>query len=314
MPAPSPQEVAAARRILVWKDFVPQSLRFPLIILIIIVYMFSGGVYMSAVAEMTGTWAWINEDVMMAGYASMTGLTMAFPLLFRILFRFPTRELLLFSAGLFIICDYVCMVCDFLPLVVLLSFVSGFFKIVGTFVCWSNIQLKITPKRDFAIFFPFLFTFVLGSVQLVNIATGYSIYAFDWQAMHRITIGAFILVFALVYFCMRHNYRQGPYIPFKGIDYLGGIMWTLWLFCIIFICVYGEHYDWLYGKQSHRICTGIVGYVFAASCDDKASIHKLKDFLAAKHALYLHFVWLYDADVCYSHVYPKHFYECTFGV
>lgn len=42
MPAPSPQEVAAARRILVWKDFVPQSLRFPLIILIIIVYMFSG--------------------------------------------------------------------------------------------------------------------------------------------------------------------------------------------------------------------------------------------------------------------------------
>ena len=210
MPAPSPQEVAAARRILVWKDFVPQSLRFPLIILIIIVYMFSGGVYMSAVAEMTGTWAWINEDVMMAGYASMTGLTMAFPLLFRILFRFPTRELLLFSAGLFIICDYVCMVCDFLPLVVLLSFVSGFFKIVGTFVCWSNIQLKITPKRDFAIFFPFLFTFVLGSVQLVNIATGYSIYAFDWQAMHRITIGAFILVFALVYFCMRHNLPSRP--------------------------------------------------------------------------------------------------------
>ena len=141
MPAPSPQEVAAARRIQVWKDFVPQSLRFPLIILIIIVYMFSGGVYMSAVAEMTGTWAWINEDVMMAGYASMTGLTMAFPLLFRILFRFPTRELLLFSAGLFIICDYVCMVCDFLPLVVLLSFVSGFFKFGGSFLCWSNIQL-----------------------------------------------------------------------------------------------------------------------------------------------------------------------------
>lgn len=48
--------------------------------------MFSGGIYMSAVAEMTGTWGWINEDVMMAGYASMTGLTMAFPLLFRILF------------------------------------------------------------------------------------------------------------------------------------------------------------------------------------------------------------------------------------
>lgn len=270
MPAtPSPEEVAAARRIMVWKDFVPQPLRFPLIILIIVVYMFSGGVYMSAVAEMTGTWAWINEDVMMAGYASRTGLTMAFPLLFRILFCFPTRELLLFSAGLFIVCDYICMVCDFLPLVVLLSFASGFFKIVGTFVCWSNIQLKITPKRDFAVFFPFLFTFVLGSVQLVNIATGYSIYAFDWQAMHRITIGAFILIFALVYFCMRHNFRQGPYIPFKGIDYLGGILWTLWLFCIIFICVYGEHYDWL---DSEQIRTAIVfAVILLAMCLQRAA-------------------------------------------
>lgn len=249
MPNVSPEELASARRILAWKDFVPQALRFPLFILIIIVYMFSGGVYMSAVAEMTGTLSWINEDVMMAGYASMTGLTMAFPLLFRILFRFPTRELLLFSAGVFIVCDYICMISDFLPLVVLLSFISGFFKIVGTFVCWSNIQLKITPTRNFAVFFPFLFTFVLGSVQLVNIATGYSIYAFDWKAMHRITIGAFILIFALVYFCMRHNFRQSPYMPFKGIDYLGGVLWSLLLICIVFICVYGEHYDWLDGEE-----------------------------------------------------------------
>lgn len=249
MPAPSSEELAAARRILAWNDFVPGFLRFPLFLFIIMVYMFSGGVYMTAVAEMTGSLSWMSEDVMMAGYASMTGLTMAFPLLFRILFRFSTRGLLLFSAGVFIVCDYVCLVSDFLPLVVLVSFVSGFFKIVGTFVCWSNIQLKITPKRDFAVFFPFLFTFVLGCVQLVNIATGYSLYAFDWQAMHRITIGAFILVFALVYFGMRRNYRQGPRIPFKGIDYLGGVLWSLWLLCIVFVCVYGEHYDWLDGGE-----------------------------------------------------------------
>lgn len=269
MPAPSLKEAVVARRIMVWKDFVPMSLRFPLILLIIIVYMFSGGVYMSAVSEMSGSLSWINEDIMMAGYASMTGLTIAFPLLFRILFRFPTRELLLFSAGIFIVSDYLCMVCDFLPLIVFLSFISGFFKIVGTFVCWSNIQLKITPKRDFAVFFPFLFTFVLGSVQLANIATGYSIYAFDWKAMHRLTIGAFILIFALVYFCMRRNYRQGPHIPFKGIDYLGGILWSLWLICIIFIFVYGEHYDWLDGEE---IQTAIVfAIVLLIMCIQRAA-------------------------------------------
>lgn len=204
---------------------------------------------MSAVSEISGSFSWIKEDILMAGYASMTGLTIAFPLLFRILFRFPTRSILLVSAVVFVVCDYVCMVCQYLPLVVLMSFISGFFRILSTFVCWSNLQLRITPNRDFAVFFPFLFTVILGSVQLTDIVTGYSISAFDWRATHRLTIGAFILVFALVYFCMRRGYRQAPYIPFKGIDYLGGILWSLWLLCIIFICVYGEHYDWLKGGE-----------------------------------------------------------------
>lgn len=256
---PSPEEVAVARRIMIWKDFVPQAVRFPLIIFIIIIYMFSGGVYMSAVSHMSGSLSWISEDIMMAGYASMIGLTVAFPMLFRILFRFQPRDILLFSAVVFIISDYLCMISDFLPLVVLLSFVSGFFKIVSTFACWSNIQLRITPTRDFAVFFPFLFTFVLGSVQLVNIVTGFSIYFFDWQAMHCITIGAFILVFAIVYFCMRRNYRQAPYMPFLAIDYLGCILWTLFLMTMVFIFVYGEHYDWLNGKEIQvAVCFAVI--------------------------------------------------------
>lgn len=269
MQTTSSEEVSKARQIPVWKDFIPVFLRFPLMLLIIVIYMLSGGIYMSAVTEISGSFSWIKEDILMAGYASMTGLTIAFPLLFRILFRFPTRSILLVSAVTFIICDYVCMVCQYLPLVVTMSFISGFFRILSTFVCWSNLQLRITPSRDFAVFFPFLFTIILGSVQLTDIITGYCISTFDWRAMHRLTIGAFILVFALVYFGMRREYRQAPHIPFKGIDYLGGILWSLWLLCIIFICVYGEHYDWLDGEE---IRTAIVfAIVLLILCIERAA-------------------------------------------
>jgi hypothetical protein len=182
---------------------------------------------------------------MMAGYACLTGLTMAFPLLFRIMFRFGVRNIILVSLAVFIVSDYVCMISDFVPLIVFLSFASGFFKILSTFVCWNCVQLIITPQRDFAVFFPFLFSFVLGSVQLVNLVTGYSIYYFDWETMHLITMLAFFVVALIVTFCMRRDYRNGLYIPFKGIDYLGGIMWTLLLLCIVFVFVYGDYYDWL---------------------------------------------------------------------
>lgn len=237
------------------KDFIPHTLRFLLFLFIIIVYQFAEGVYMTSVSQMSCALSWINEDIMMAGYASLVGLTMAFPVLFRIMFRFTPREILLLVTGILIIGDYICMVSDFVPLVVFISFVCGFFKMTGTFICWSNIQLNITPTRDFAVFFPFLFTFILGCVQLVNIATGYSIYKFDWQAMHRCTIGALLLIFAVIFFCLRKHYRQGPFIPFKGIDYLGCILWSSFLMCIVFICVYGEHYDWL---KSNEIPTAVM--------------------------------------------------------
>lgn len=58
-------------------------------------------------------------------------------------------------------------------------------------------------------------------------------------------------------------------IPFKGIDYLGGILWSLWLICIIFIFVYGEHYDWLDGEE---IQTAIVfAIVLLIMCIQRAA-------------------------------------------
>ncbi|MGN0032400.1 MAG: MFS transporter [Candidatus Limimorpha sp.] len=246
---PSAEEVAAAQRLMIWKDFVPQSLRFPLIVLIVMINLFSGGVYMSAASHMSSSLSWNMEDVMMAGYTSMLGLTMAFPMLFRIMFRFQPRRILMFSSLVFILCDYICMVCDFLPLVILVSFIGGFFGIICTFICWSTVQLKITPTRDFSVFFPFIFTFVIGSIQIITIVTCYTIYYFDWQMMHRITIGGFIFVFALVFFCMRRNYRQAPFMPFYGIDFLGCVLWTLLILTIVFIFNYGDHFDWLDGKE-----------------------------------------------------------------
>lgn len=127
----SPEEIAAARRIMACRDFMPLPLRFVLFLLIIIVYQFSGGVYMSAVTQMSGAMSWITEDIMMAGYASLVGLTVTFPLLFRIMFRFTARDILLLVTAVLVVGDWICMVSDFVPLVVFISFICGFFKMVG---------------------------------------------------------------------------------------------------------------------------------------------------------------------------------------
>lgn len=33
-------------------------------------------------------------------------------------------------------------------------------------------------------------------------------------------------------------------MPLYGIDWMGGLLWGIILFAIVFICIYGEFYDW----------------------------------------------------------------------
>ena len=43
-------------------------------------------------------------------------------------------------------------------------------------------------------------------------------------------------------------------LPLYGIDWLGGLLWGLILLSVIFICIYGEHYDW-YASPYIRMAT-----------------------------------------------------------
>ena len=250
----TPEQIAYARRMMACKDFVPRVLRFVIFVLLIIVYQFTGGVYMSAVSQMAGSSAWMNEDIMMAGYASLIGMTMLFPIQFRVMFRFENRTVLVVSTVMLMIGTLICGYSDNIPIVVITCYICGIFKMAGTFFCISNIQLCISPTRDLAYFYPFLYTIILSCIQLSGIATGYSIWAWNWQSMHLIMVGVLAAALLLIHLTMRRHYRLGPYQPFKGIDYLGAILWSVFLLCVLFIGLYGAHFDWWQGEEI-RIAT-----------------------------------------------------------
>ena len=63
------------------RDFVPEKWKPCIMIAIVIVFQLSGGVYLASVAEMVGSLALLHEDIMMAGYASLVGMSLTFALL-----------------------------------------------------------------------------------------------------------------------------------------------------------------------------------------------------------------------------------------
>lgn len=56
----------------------------------VLVFQLSGGIYLASMQQMMGATSLMHEDIMMAALASFTGISIVFPILFRLKFRFTT--------------------------------------------------------------------------------------------------------------------------------------------------------------------------------------------------------------------------------
>ena len=105
-------------RILMFRDFVPDRVRVFLCLFFAVTFQFSGGIYLASVSQMVGSLALMQEDIMMAGYASFVGTTIVFPILFRLKFRFTSRSIFLMVCPALIVCNLITMSTGSLPVLV----------------------------------------------------------------------------------------------------------------------------------------------------------------------------------------------------
>lgn len=223
--------------------FIPRRLKPWLFVAFVLIIQFSGGVYLAAATDMVGDKALMNQDILMAGYASLVGMSLNFAVMFRIKFRFSTRTQLLTVGAVLIAANIICALTDSVPLLVATCFVAGWFRMQGTFACNSTIQLWLTPYRDMSVFFCFVYIVVDGTIQLSGIATVYTAFFAQWQYMHWIICGLLAAMMTAVAILLR-PVRCPMYIPLLGIDWIGSLLWGVFMLCFTFLCVYGSYFDW----------------------------------------------------------------------
>ena len=224
-------------------NFIPRRLKPWIFIFFVLIVQFSGGLYLAAASDMVGTTALMQEDILMAGYASLIGLAVNFAVMFRVKFRFSNRTQLIAAGCVLIAANLICAHTDSVPVLVATCFVAGWFRMQATLACNSTIQLWLTPVRDMAIFFCYVYILVDSVIQLSGIAAIYTAFHLEWEYMHWIMIGMLALMILLAAILLRPV--RGPmYIPLLGIDWLGALLWAGFMMCFTFICVYGNFYDW----------------------------------------------------------------------
>lgn len=243
-------------RFMTFKEWVPDGCRFWVYILFLIAFQFSNGMYFTAMSQMQGDHALTMNDVKMMSHAVLIGLTLYFPLAFRLKFRFTNRTSLMVAAAGLALCNLVVPHIDQPFLLVVLGFVAGFFRLYGTFECFSNILPKITPTYNYAVFLSFVFFVVLGVIHLFDALSIQLIYYYDWQHLHWLAIGLLLMVILLAGTLMR-PFRAMPKMPLFGIDWLGMVLWAIFILSLIFVVQYGHQLDWFHSPYI-RVAMGVV--------------------------------------------------------
>ena len=226
-----------------FKEWVPAGVRPWLYVYLAFTFQLSSGVYLGSLNEMMGSMSLMREDILMCLYSGLCGLAFTFPILFRTKFRFTNRTLLLVSALGIAACNIAGMLVTSLPLLWLLCFVAGCLKIQGTFECMSNIQLWMTPRRDFRVFFPLLHLWIMLSISVSDLLAVYFCYVSTWHAMAWLMGGVMLFNALWLGLCTRHFRFMKP-LPLYAIDWLGALLWIAAVMQTVYVFCYGEFYGW----------------------------------------------------------------------
>lgn len=226
-----------------FRDFVPRKMQPWIYLFFAFTFQLSGGLYLGALNQMTGSTSLIREDLLMCLYSNLAGMAIYFPLLFRMKFRFTNKTLLTVSALGVLLCNLLVPHIRFLPLLWAVCFIEGMCKIQGTFECMSNIQLWMTPKRDFTVFFPVLHIVILGSMQLSDLMMTYLMYYYHWTCMHLVIASLMAVNLLVLTTCVKH-FRFMKKFPLFGVDWLGAALWAALLLQVAYIFDYGDLLAW----------------------------------------------------------------------
>lgn len=294
-----------------FRSFVPRRLQPWIYVFFAFTFQFSGGLYLGALNQMIGETTLMREDLLMCLYANLAGMAIYFPLLFRMKFRFTNKTLLMAAATGVLVCNLAAPHITFLPLLWAVCFVEGICKIQGTFECMSNIQLWMTPQRDFTVFFPLLHIVILGSMQLSDLLATYLMYYYHWSYMHLFMGGVMLIDLLILATCTRH-FRIVKKFPLFGIDWLGGVLWAVLLLEVAYFFDYADWYDWWNSPVMRRVAVAIV--VTLVVCIGRMR-HIRHPFLEPRMWTYryllpiLLLITLVEAFLATEHVLEEVFYE-----
>ena len=246
---PPPPSAGQCFSMPMFRSWVPKAIRPWIYVICVFAYQFSGGMYLGALEAIQGSTNFMLEDLLLLLYANLAGMAIYFPMLFRMKFRFTNQQLIIGSAIVIAVCNLITIRSTYIPLLLVVCFIEGMAKLQGTFEHMSNIQLWITPRRDFAVFFPVLHIVLLTSIEGSGFLAAWFGYHFTWQMMNVFIVGTMCVVMTVQMVMCRPFCPMPERLSLRGIDFGSGLLISLLMLLVSYIFVYGDYKMWFASRE-----------------------------------------------------------------
>lgn len=258
-------------------SWVPRPLGILILLFMFVPPTFSGGAYMSNLAEMSGALGVLTEEIQLAGFYTSIGMCLFVPFMLQFLQIRRIKETFLWCFGLLIVLNYICAVTTSTPVLLGACLLTGFVRIVVMLNCTFTIAPYLTGVNTLAMFtmtdtptpdaayrmermrtflMPVLYCFILLIAQSSNVVTAWFAYEYTWQDAYYGVIGMLLAAMLAVIITMPGGGPRPAYrIEWHKVPEL--ILMTVMLCCMAYVLVFGKTLDW-FDSLSVRVAAAVM--------------------------------------------------------
>jgi MFS family permease len=254
-----------AKSNLPFEEWVPKPVGIIILVLLFIPPTFSGGAFMSNLAEMTGGMGVRTEDVQLMTYFTNIGLCLFAPFMVRFILKRRSKQTYLVCMSLLLLLNWVCATATSLPVMLAACLVTGFVRVMAMINCTFTIAPYLTGFNTIDMFtmkedpvgeeayklerlrtllMPLLYTAILIIAQASQMFTAWFAYEHEWRSAYYAVMVMLMAGMLLVVLTMADEPDKGRYeIEWQKVGEM--LLMAVFLVSLTVLMVYGKTLDWM---------------------------------------------------------------------
>jgi len=236
-------------------SWVPQKLDMWLLLFLSIMLALNSGIPSTVNPYIVGARGFMPADVAMAGFAYFCGMSCVFPLSLRITHYTAPKGVLCTVIPIVILLNYVLSVTDIPFILVMVSWMIGFLKMVATLRVVISLWPIWMPKGERFQLYSFYYPLALILGPLAGLFAVYLAQMWSWEiSIHAQNIFLFIGLLIILFLASpEHKARK---VPLYQYDWFGTAIYSITMLLVCYVLTYGLTEDWY---NSHSIQVASIG-------------------------------------------------------